>query len=360
MKAVVYEAFGERPHIADVAMPAAPAGGVVIKVKATGVCLSDWHGWKGHDKDISLPHVPGHEFAGAVHAVGDGVAQFRVGDRVTVPFVAGCGRCEQCESGNQQVCDNQSQPGFTHWGSFAEYVAVDYADTNLVLLPDDMEDVAAASLGCRFATSFRAVVDQGRVGENDWVAVYGCGGVGLSAIMIASALGAKVVAVDINGAALELARECGAVATVNADVVHGVVETVREATRGGAHVSIDALGKPSTLRQSVRSLRKRGRHVQVGLLAGDKSSPRVPMDIVVANELEIVGSHGMQAHRYGEMLAMIESGRLQPQKLIGRTITLEESIGALVGMRRSVEPGVAVVVFDEVIGNSNTELNPAV
>jgi alcohol dehydrogenase len=343
MKAVVYEAFGEQPRIAEVPEPEAPPGGVVIEVRATGVCRSDWHGWKGHDKDIMLPHVPGHEFAGVVHSVGEGVARFRAGDRVTVPFVAGCGRCEQCESGNQQVCDNQSQPGFTHWGSFAEYVAVHYADTNLVPLPESMEFATAASLGCRFATSFRAVVDQGRVGANDWVAVFGCGGVGLSAIMIATALGARVVAVDVNNEALEFARSCGAVETVNADEEHGVVEMVREATRGGAHVSLDALGKPSTMRQSVRSLRKRGRHVQVGLLIGDKSSPRVPMDLVVANELEIVGSHGMQAHRYDEMLEMITSGRLEPQKLIGRTITLEAAIDTLVEMKRSAAAGVAII-----------------
>ncbi|MEO1201400.1 MAG: zinc-dependent alcohol dehydrogenase family protein [Pseudomonadota bacterium] len=343
MKAVVYEAFGEQPHVAEVPEPEAPPEGVVIEVKATGVCRSDWHGWKGHDKDIRLPHVPGHEFAGVVHAVGAGVSRFKVGDRVTVPFVAGCGRCEQCESGNQQVCDNQSQPGFTHWGSFADYVAVHYADTNLVSLPDDMSFATAASLGCRFATSFRAVVDQGNVEKGQWVAVYGCGGVGLSAIMIAAALGARVVAIDVNNEALEFARDCGAAATINADEEHSVVEVVREATRGGAHVSLDALGKPSTLRQSVQSLRKRGRHVQVGLLIADKASPRVPMDIVVANELEIVGSHGMQAHRYDEMLDMIGSGKLEPEKLIGRTISLDEAADALAGMKRSAAAGVTIV-----------------
>ena len=148
--------------------------------------------------------------------MGGEVRNFKSGDRVTVPFVCGCGSCPQCTSGNQQVCDHQSQPGFTHWGSFAEYVAIDHADTNLVKLPEEIDLCTAAVLGCRFITSFRAVVDQGRVTEGQYVAVHGCGGVGLSAVMIASALGAAVIAIDINPNNLNRAKELGAVHTLNA------------------------------------------------------------------------------------------------------------------------------------------------
>ena len=242
MKAVVYRAFTGPLAIEQVADPEPPDGGVVLKVMASGVCLSDWHGWQGHDPDIVLPHVPGHELAGVVEAVGEGVTRWRPGDRVTLPFVGGCGRCPQCASGNQQVCDNQFQPGFTHWGSFAEYVAIDYADENLVRLPDGMDFPTAASLGCRFATSFRAVVDQGRVREGEWVAVHGCGGVGLSAIMIASAFGARVVAVDISDDKLEFARAFGAIAAVNARSTADVAAAIRDLTDGGTHLSIDAIG----------------------------------------------------------------------------------------------------------------------
>ena len=184
--------------------------GVVIEVKANGICRSDWHGWMGHDPDIHLPHVPGHELAGVIAAVGKNVRRWQVGDHVTLPFVCGCGTCPQCLSGNQQVCDHQFQPGFTHWGSFAQYVAIHYADDNLVRLPEEIDFVTAASLGCRFVTSFRGIVDQGRVSAGQWVAVHGCGGVGLSAIMIASAAGAQVLAVDIDDAKLEFARSIGA------------------------------------------------------------------------------------------------------------------------------------------------------
>ena len=343
MKAIVYRTFSGPLETEQVPDPAPPAGGVVLKVMASGVCLSDWHGWQGHDPDIRLPHVPGHELAGVVEAVGEGVIRWQAGDRVTLPFVCGCGRCPQCSSGNQQVCDHQFQPGFTHWGSFAEYVAIHYADENLVRLPDDMDFPTAASLGCRFATSFRAVVDQGRVSEGEWVAVHGCGGVGLSAIMIASALGAQVVAVDISDDKLEFAKALGAVAAVNAKSTADVAAAVREVTGGGAHVSLDAIGNAGVCFGAIDGLRKRGRHIQVGLMTGDDQTPRIPMHKVIANELEIRGSHGMQAHRYDQMLAMIAAGDLAPQKLIGRTIDLEVSIAALTSMGDFDTTGVTII-----------------
>ncbi|MGG7612714.1 alcohol dehydrogenase catalytic domain-containing protein, partial [Streptomyces sp. ZG43] len=180
MRAVVFERFGERPEVRELPDPAPSPEGVVVRVEATGVCRSDWHGWQGHDPDIALPHVPGHELSGTVAATGARVTRFKAGDRVTVPFVCACGTCAACAQGDHQVCENQTQPGFTHHGSFAEYVALDHADTNLVALPDGLAHPTAAGLGCRFATAHRAVTVQGRVAPGEWVAVHGCGGVGLS------------------------------------------------------------------------------------------------------------------------------------------------------------------------------------
>jgi alcohol dehydrogenase len=297
----------------------------------------------GHDADIRVPHVPGHEVAGVIEAAGAGVEHWKPGDRVTLPFVCGCGSCPQCVSGNHQVCDRQFQPGFTHWGSFAEYVAIQFADINLVRLPDSVDFATAASLGCRFATSFRAVVDQGRIARDQWLAVHGCGGVGLSAIMIGRALGAQVVAVDIDFEKLALARDLGAVACIDATESEDVVAEIRELTDGGVHVSIDALGSAATCRNSIAGLRKRGRHVQVGLLPPEEREARIPTGLVVANELEIVGSHGMQAHRYPQMLEMIVAGRLQPEKLIGRTIGMDEAPAALAAMDRFSDVGVTVI-----------------
>lgn len=342
MKALIYESFGADIRLENLADPNPPKDGVVLKVTATGLCRSDWHGWMGHDADIRLPHVPGHELAGIVVAVGKDVKNFKSGDRVTVPFVGGCGTCPECQSGNQQVCDYQFQPGFTHWGSFAEYVAIHYADDNLVKLPEEVDDATAAILGCRFITSFRAVVDQGKVSAGQFVAVHGCGGVGLSAIMIANALGANVIAIDIDDATLAFAKKLGAVYTINAKK-EDVVERVKSFTKRGAHVSIDALGSQVTCFNSIANLRKRGKHIQVGLMTGNHQHPNVPMDKVLANELEILGSHGMQAHRYPEMLEMIRSGKLQPQQLIEKTIDLAEAAEALTQMDRFPNRGVVVI-----------------
>jgi D-arabinose 1-dehydrogenase-like Zn-dependent alcohol dehydrogenase len=336
MRAVLFEEFGGPLRVDVVADPEPPPHGVVVRVEAAGLCRSDWHGWIGHDPDIAaLPHVPGHELAGTVVAVGADVARWREGDRVTVPFVCACGTCGTCLTGDHQICDRQRQPGFTHWGAFAELVALDWADVNLVALPEELDVAAAASLGCRFATAWRAVLQVGRVQPGEWVAVHGCGGVGLSAVMIAAAAGARVVAVDVAPEALELALEVGAEVAVAAGG-----DDVREVTGGGAHVSVDAIGHPAVVDASVRGLRKRGRHVQVGLLP---EGAAVPMGLVIARELELLGSHGLAAHAYPAMLDLVATGRLDPARLITRRIGLDEVPAALAAMSDASPLGVTVI-----------------
>lgn len=337
----MFSEFGAVPELSEVPAPELTPTGAVISVKATGLCRSDWHGWMGHDDGIRLPHVPGHELAGVVEAVGDAVTRWRVGDRVTVPFICACGRCEQCATGNHQVCDHQEQSGFTHWGSFAESVAIAEADVNLIALPDALDFVSAAALGCRFATAYRAVMTQGRVQPGEWVAVHGCGGVGLSAIMIAIAAGARVVGVDVSEASLELAARLGAETVLGTG---DVASAIKQLTDGGAHLSLDAYGSTATALNSVHSLHKRGRHVQVGLMTEEHATPPIPMDLVVAHELEILGSHGMAAHEYPAMLEAIASGRIDPRILVGRTISLDEAPAALAEMDATPHPGMTVIV----------------
>lgn len=342
MKAAVYQEFKGPITVSQVADPEPSPMGVVLAVKACGICRSDWHGWMGNDPDIKLPHVPGHELAGEVVAVGSEISNFKLGDRVTLPFVCGCGACEQCASGNQQVCDHQFQPGFTAWGGFAEFVAIEYADANLVHLPDEIDFVTAASLGCRFATAYRAVVDQGKVAPEQWVAVHGCGGVGLSAIMIAAAFGARVIAIDIAEDKLQFAISLGAEVVI--DSTYGnLVKAILDITEGGAHISIDALGHPELLVNSISSVRKRGKHIQVGIMESGKHLTPIPIDKVIGRELEIIGSHGMQAHRYPEMLEMIRIGKLEPQRLIGKTVSLEGSVIELADMNSFSGIGVTVI-----------------
>ncbi|WP_327695053.1 zinc-dependent alcohol dehydrogenase family protein [Streptomyces sp. NBC_00459] len=344
MRAVVFERYGEPAEVREVPDPVPAPHGVVVRVEATGLCRSDWHGWMGHDPDIALPHVPGHELAGVVEAVGARVSGRRAGDRVTVPFVCACGSCPSCAAGDQQVCERQTQPGFTHWGSFAEFVALDHADVNLVAMPEAMSFGTAASLGCRFATAYRAVVQQGRVAAGEWVAVHGCGGVGLSAVMIAAASGARVVAVDVSPGALELARKFGAAECVNAATTDDTAAAVRELTGGGAQLSLDALGSPVTCAASVNGLRRRGRHVQVGLLPSDTGTTPVPMARVVGLELRLLGSHGMAAHTYPPMMELVGAGVLRPDLLVTSTIPLTESPAALA--RMGTAPGAGVTVIE--------------
>src|SRR4051794_2780607 len=289
----------------------------------------------GHDPDINrFPHVPGHELAGTVEAVGDDVRRVRPGDRVTVPFVCACGACFECAQGEHQVCERQTQPGFHHWGSYAEYVAIDHADLNVVALPDALDFATAASLGCRFATSYRAVIQVGRVQPGEWVVVQGCGGIGLSAVMIAVAAGARVIGVDVNEEALALARTLGAEHAVRAGT------DVHELTEGGADVSIDALGLEATCLAAISSLRRRGRHVQVGVMT---APPPLPLHRVMAHELQILGSHGMAAHAYPQMLGLIAAGRLDPGRLVTERITLDEAPEALSALSDSSPHGVTII-----------------
>lgn len=339
MRAVLIEGFGEPPRVTDVPDPTPPAHGVVVAVAATGVCRSDWHAWQGHDPDVALPHVPGHELAGTVVAAGPDVRRFRPGDRITTPFVTACGRCPECAGGQQQVCRAQTQPGSSQWGSFAELVALDHADVNLVALDDDLGAGTAAALGCRAATAFRAVVDVAAVRAGEWLAVHGCGGVGLCATAVAVAAGARVVAVDPSADARELARAFGAEAVVDPDAGDAAAAVV-DRTGGGAHVSLDAVGHPAVCAASVRGLRRRGRHVQVGLLPGGAA---VPMDRVISHELAVLGSHGMAAHDYPRLLALVRSGGLPLSRLVHRTLPLDDAPRALADVGVAAHPGVTVL-----------------
>ena len=342
MRAVVYDAFGVAPEVRDVPRPSAPEGGVVVEVRATGLCRSDWHGWAGHDDDISLPHVPGHELAGIVADVGEGVERWAAGDRVTVPFVCGCGRCEWCRRGDAQVCPDQTQPGFTHDGSFAEYVVLHAADANLVAIPESVSFEAAAALGCRFATAYRGLVGRARLAAGEWVTIVGAGGVGLSGVMIAKALGARVIAVDRHRAALEAAAALGADHVVLADG-RDVASVVHEVSDGGADVSVDAVGSEQTCADAIHSLRRRGRHVQIGLLPPVDGHPRVPMSRVIGWELDLLGSHGMAAVDYPGMLALIESGALRPEALVERVVGLAEAAALLPAFDSATPAGMTMI-----------------
>ena len=343
MEAIRFEQFGGTLSLVKVANPRAIAKSVVIKVMATGLCRSDWHAWMGHDTGITLPHIPGHEFAGVIVEIGSEVQNFQVGDRVTVPFVCGCGICNYCLRGDAQVCPFQTQPGFTHFGSFAQDVEIHNADFNLVRLPDELSFESAASLGCRFATSFRGLVDRAKVQVDDFVAIIGCGGVGLSAIMIAKAFGARTIAVDISDLALAKAKAIGADFIINSGTSDALVE-ILTLTGDGADIAIDALGSEATSTLGILALRRRGKYLQLGLLPSESGKSSIPMARAIAYELDLLGSHGMAAVDYPRLLEMVSNGKLRPDLLIEERISFADIPEALANFANRTVSGITIAL----------------
>ena len=344
MKAAVFDSYRSPLEIRDVPDPSCPRDGVILKIEACGVCRSDHHGWSGVDPDVALPHVPGHEFAGTVIEAGPDCQSFRIGDRVTAPFILACGECPDCRSGEPTVCNHQFVVGFSGWGAFAEQLAVPHADFNLVKLPESLGFAEAAAMGCRLTTAFRGLVDRAALKPGEWLAIHGCGGVGLSAVMIGQALGAQVLAIDINEEALAMAKKLGANATLNPATVPDAALAVRDMTAGGAHVSIDGLGITTTIQNSLRSLRKLGRHVQIGQPLGKHAAPSVPLlETVYARQISIFGTRGIAASRFSALLGMIAGGRLDPARMITKRIALSEAGAALQAMDGYTGVGVTVI-----------------
>ena len=347
MKALVLTEFGKDLQVLDVQDPTVAPDGAIIRVEANGICRSDWHLWMGDwdwiGLNLELPHVMGHEFSGVIEEVGSAVTRFKVGDRVIVPHAHGDGVCDYCRSGFSNVCENVSFAGTNYWGGYGRFVAVPGADRNLVALPDQVSFEAAASLGCRFMTAWHGIVDQVAVRPGEWVVVNGSGGLGLSAIHIAAAVGASVIAVDINDAALDLAKQRGAVHAINSRG-GDVPAQVREITGGGAHVAVDALGIKATCLDAVNSLRKRGRMLQAGLTSkAEQGFISLPIDVIVLTELSIVGCANMPISRFPDMMRMVENGVLDPQSMVTRTVGLDEAGKILQSMGDFASPGISVL-----------------
>ena len=327
MKAAVFEATKKPLVVKNVPDPECAANSAIIAVEANGICRSDWHAWSGDWSWMGLEAKPGsilgHEFCGIVQEVGKDIKNFKKGDRVVVPFSQGDGTCEYCRNGQSNVCLTPLLPGFSYHGGFGHLVAVPFADLNLVSLPESIGFVEAASMGCRFMTSFHGIVDRAQVKPGEWVVVHGCGGIGLSAINIAAAIGANVIGVDLDSAKLELAKGVGASHVINAKKGDPIPQ-IQELTGGGAHVSVDALGIATTCRNSIMSLRKQGRHLQIGLTtAAEGGEISVPIDRMVTMELQIIASLGMQASHYPQMLQMVVAGKVSPKAMITGTCGLD-------------------------------------
>jgi D-arabinose 1-dehydrogenase-like Zn-dependent alcohol dehydrogenase len=347
MKAAVVERYGEPLVTKEVPDPTPGPQDAVIRVEVEGICRTDWHLWRGEWEWVglkpALPIILGHEMTGVIEAVGSEVKRHKQGERVMVPVVEGCGYCESCLSGRSNLCWTPNLPGMTHDGGYGRLAKVLNADFNLIPLPDSVSFEAASAMGCRFPTAWRAVRDQGRLKAGEWMAVQGCGGVGLSAVMIGAALGGNVIAVDIDDEKLEFAKGLGAVATVNA-TREKVPEAIQSITKGGAHLSIDALGVATTQLNSVHSLRRGGRHVQVGLTTfEEKGNVPLPVDLFVLFEIEFIGSVVNPTAGYPPLLALVEQGRLHPEKLVTRQVPIEEAGSVLNSMTSFGTTGMVMI-----------------
>ncbi|MGO9059892.1 MAG: zinc-binding dehydrogenase [Candidatus Binataceae bacterium] len=342
MKALVMEGIGKPMTVKDAPAPECPADAAIVRVLACGICRSDWHLWMGDWSWLGFePHFPtvlGHEFAGVIEEVGKNVRKLKLGDRVVAPLSQACGTCEDCASGHSNLCFGGSSAG-----GFGQLARLAYADFNAVKLSEKIDFVEGASMGCRYVTAYHAILDQARVKADESVVIYGCGGVGLSATQIAASVGARVIAVDLDDRKLELARQAGAAEVINAKDTNPVV-AVKDLTHGGAHVSVDALGIATTCQNALMSLRKLGRHVQIGLTSQkEKGQIALPIDLIVVEELQIMGSSSIPTWRYPAMLEMVERGKLSPKKLITNTIPLDQAFGVIDQMSRFENVGISVI-----------------
>jgi propanol-preferring alcohol dehydrogenase len=347
MRAARITDFGAPLEVGDVPEPTPGPTDALLKIEASGICRSDWHAWNGDWDWVglkpALPVTPGHEIGAVVEEVGRDVRTLRPGDRVTVPFHEGCGHCAWCRQGRTNLCDNLEFIGFTHDGGYAEYAVAYNADYNVIRLPDSVDSMTAAAIGCRYMTAFHAVMHQGAIRPGDWVAVHGAGGVGLSAVQIASAIGANVIAVDIDQAKLAKAEQEGAVGTVDGRE-DDVPDAIRELSKGGVRVSVVALGRKQMVNNSIHSLLKGGRHVQVGLTSQEEQGMvALPIDLIIEHELEFAGSMGNPHMYYPNLLSLVERGRVNPRSLITAEVGLEQVTDVLHAMTDFATVGFTVI-----------------
>ncbi len=340
MRAAVIRQYRADLSLETVPDPVCEPDGVVVKVLACGICRSDWHGWVGEHAKVKPGAIPGHEYCGEVVEAGP-LARWNVGDKIIAPFILACGECPECRSDQTTTCRSQRVPGFGEPGAYAEYVSVPHAH-NLTRLPDFLTPALAAGLGCRVTTAYHALTGRAGLQAGEWLAIHGTGGIGLSALLIGKALGARIVAVDVVAGRLTHALSLGAEHVINA-AEGDTAARIREVTGGGAHVSIEALGIEATANASIECLRPLGRHVQVGLPTGHTATMQINMNAVYMKQLALFGTRGMPAWRYPSLLSLIETGRVDVRPIVARHVGLSQASAELRAFDGPMPPGVAVI-----------------
>lgn len=321
MKAAVFHEPHKPLSVEEIPTPTPSAGEVLIKVAGCGVCHTDLH-YIDHGVPTfkKPPLVLGHEVSGTVAGLGAGVSQWKEGARVLLPAVYGCGQCAMCRAGRENICEKMVMFGNNVDGGYAEYMLAPAKD--VIALPDELPLVESAIIADAVTTPYHAVVNRGQVKPGDNVVVVGCGGIGLNLVQVASAVGARVIAIDVVDSKLEWAKKLGAQATINAKNVERVDKEVRKLTGGGgADIGFEAIGNPVTQAQTFSCVRTGGRFVVVGY--SDK-----PMTLdagrVMFREMDIVGSLGCRAVDYPRVLELARQGKIKVKELVTAQFPLEQ------------------------------------
>ena len=317
MKAVRIVEIGRPLVEQEIPRPKVSDGEVLVRVRAAGICHSDVHYQHGKSS-VDPPITPGHEVAGEVAEIGPGVNGLSVGERVCLHYVTSCGRCYYCARGLEQFCSRDGMIGKSRDGGYAEYICVPARCA--VVLPESISFEHAAVMMCASATSLHAL-HKGRLAAGEVAAVYGAGGLGLSAIQLALALGAvQVMAVDINPDNLALAQKVGAL-PVNAAAVDPV-EEIRRLNQGrGVDVALELIGLPLTMGQAVRSLGVMGRAVMVGI--DDRPLPLYTYRELIGPEAEVIGSNDHQLWEIHQLLDFYQKGLLKLDAVVTKTVGLD-------------------------------------
>lgn len=319
MKAAVFYGPERGIQIEEVPTPTPSAGEVLVRVAACGVCHTDLH-YIDHGTPTFQPPpiVLGHEVSGHVEAVGEGVREVAVADRVLLPAVLTCGRCTACRTGRSNICSAQTMLGNHMNGGYAEFIVVPSKD--VYTLPEEIPLEEGSIIADALTTPYHAVVNRARVLPGDWVVVVGCGGIGLNLVQFATALGGRVIALDVADKKLELAREFGAEATLNSGSVARVDKVVRSLSSGGANIALEAVGKAATQELALSCLATGGRLVMVGY---SPNSVQLNAGRIMFRELEIVGSLGCRPVDYPRVIEMVRSGMVNVTEMVTHRFPLD-------------------------------------
>ncbi|MDG6987763.1 MAG: zinc-binding dehydrogenase [Nitrososphaerota archaeon] len=313
-------------------------GEALVKVAACGVCATDLHYRHGTPTFKKPPMVLGHEISGIVEDVRD-ESPFAKGDKVLIPAVLSCGACGNCREGRDNICEKMKMVGNHIDGGFAEFVVV--PSKMLFKLPNELPLLESAIISDAVSTPFHAVKNRGAVRAGEWVAVFGCGGVGLNAVQAAASLGGIVVAVDVDDRKLDLAKRLGAAETVNS-TTKDAPKVIRELTGGGVDVAFEVVGKPSVLDLAFSSVRQGGRLVTVGY---SEENWNFRVNRVMFREMAVIGSLGSRLSEYPRIIELVRRGKIKLAPLVSDRLSLESINDSLDRLEKGSVLGRQIVVL---------------